>query len=84
MHDICLFILTFICGAAYECGCAFWVYFSEKNRIVPAVICSCINALIAVIGLGRALSNPLFIIAYVMGFGTGTGLAITIKKKYLK
>lgn len=80
---IVIFILTFLCGAAYECGCVFWVHYSEKGKTIPASLWSCFNALVTVIGLGEALHNPLFIAAYVLGFGFGTGLAIEIKKKFL-
>ncbi len=79
-----LLLLTLFCGAAYECGCVFWVHYSEKGRTGPAIAWSCFNALVTVIGLGEALHRPLFITAYVVGFGLGTGLAIEVKRKWLK
>ncbi len=84
MGNICLLLLTFLCGAAYECGCVFWVHYSEKGRTVPAIVWSCFNALVTVIGLGEALHRPLFIAVYVIGFGVGTGLAIEVKRRWLK
>ncbi len=45
-----LFLLTFACGAAYECGCVFWVHYSEANKAGRAVAWSCFNALVTVIG----------------------------------
>lgn len=78
-----LLLLTFFCGAAYECGCVFWVHYSEKNEIWKAVVWSCFNALVTVIGLGEALNKPLFIAAYVVGFGVGTWLAIKIKARWM-
>lgn len=83
MNDFWLLLLTFLCGAAYECGCVFWVHYSEKGKIIPAIIWSCFNALVTVIGLGEALHRPLFILAYVIGFGTGTGIAIKLKSRIL-
>jgi hypothetical protein len=77
-----MFLLTFLCGAAYECSCVFWVYYSEKNKVVPSVIWSCFAALVTVIGLGEAIHRPLFIAAYTIGFGAGTWLAIQIKKRW--
>jgi uncharacterized protein YebE (UPF0316 family) len=83
MTEAWLLALTFFCGAAYECGCVFWVYYSEKNKIIPAVLWSCFNALVTVIGLGEALHKTTYVATYVVGFGFGTGLAIKLKT-YLK
>jgi hypothetical protein len=83
MLDLASLLLTFLCGAAYELACVFWVHFSEKNQSLPAVFWSCGAALVTVIGLGEALHRPLFIVAYVLGFGTGTWFAIQIKKRWL-
>ena len=80
---IALLLLTFLCGAAYECGCVFWVHYSEQNKIGAAVAWSCFNALVTVIGLGEALNKPLFIAAYVLGFGVGTWVAIKIKAHWM-
>lgn len=84
MIDLWFLLLTFFCGAAFECGCVFWVHYSEQNKITPAVAWSCFNALVTVIGLGEALHRPAFIAAYVLGFGAGTWIAIHIKKKLLE
>lgn len=83
-HNLWLFALTFMCGAAYECGCVFWVHYSEKGRTLPAIGWSCFNALVTAIGIESFLSSRWFIVAYVLGFGTGTGLAIQIKKSWSK
>lgn len=83
MIDWLLLLLTFACGAAFECGCVFWVHYSELNRVWPAVAWSCFNAFVTVIGLGEALHRPLFITAYVLGFGFGTWCAIKIKQRWL-
>ena len=74
-------LLTFVCGAAYELTCVFWVYYSEKNND-KAVYWSGLNALVTAVGLGEALHRPLFIAAYVGGFCFGTWLAIRIKAKW--
>ena len=80
--DAWLLVLTFFCGAAYELGCVFWVHYSELGRTWPAVGWSCFNALVTVIGLGEALHRPAFIAAYVVGFGAGTGAAISYKTRF--
>jgi hypothetical protein len=83
MSDLAALLLTFLCGAAYELGCAFWVHYSETNRELPAVFWSCFNCLVTVVGLGEALHRPIFIAVYVAGFGAGTGLAIRIKRRWV-
>ena len=72
-------IITFVCGAAYECGCVFWVHHSEKGNGFRAAAWSMFNALVTCVGLGAALHQPLFILVYVLGFGAGTYLAIKYK-----
>ncbi len=83
MTDWWALLLTFFCGAAYELGCVFWVHYSEQNRSSLAVMWSCFNALVTVVGLGEALHRPMFIAVYVGGFGAGTWLAIRIKAKWM-
>jgi len=80
---IWLLLLTFICGAAYECGCVFWVHYSEKGNSKLSAVWSMFNALVTCIGLGEALHQPLFIIVYMLGFGAGTYLAVSIKSYLL-
>lgn len=80
---IWLLILTFVCGAAYECGCVFWVHHSEKGNSGRAAMWSMFNALVTCIGLGEALHQSLFIIVYVLGFGVGTYLAVRFKSYLL-
>ena len=71
-----LLALTFFCGAAYELACVSWVHHCEAGRTWPAVGWSCFAALVTVVGLGEAIHRPLFIAAYVLGFGTGTWLGV--------
>lgn len=71
--------LTFACGAAYECGCVFWVAHSEAGRASPAVGWSMFNALVTAIGVEQFLKGPAFVVAYVLGYGAGTYVAIKIK-----
>jgi hypothetical protein len=78
---IWLLALTFLCGATYELACVFWVHYCEAGRTWPAVGWSCFAALVMVSGLGEAIRRPLFIAAYVLGFGAGTGLAIQVKRR---
>lgn len=76
-----LLLLTFACGAAYECGCVFWVHYAERDRRLPAVAWSCFNAAVTVIGVESFLKGLPMAVAYVMGFGTGTYLAMLIKRR---
>ena len=76
-----VFILTFLCGAAYECACVFWVHHTEGGRALRAVPWSMFAALVTAIGVEGFLTRRVFIIAYVLGFGAGTYLAVKIKQR---
>lgn len=76
--------LTFAAGAAYELGCVFWVMHSEAKRAGRAVPWSMFNALVTAIGVEHFLRGPLFVGAYVLGFGSGTYVAIRLKIRLLR
>lgn len=76
-----LIVLTFACGAAYECGCVFWVHYSEAERPMIASCWSVFNALVTCIGLGEALHKPIFVAVYSLGFGAGTYAAVELKRR---
>lgn len=75
-------LLTFACGAAYECGCVFWVAHAEAGRASKAVTWSMFNALVTCIGVEQFLKGPYFVGAYVLGYGFGTYVAIKIKSRW--
>lgn len=72
-------LLTFACGAAYECGCVFWVAHSEASRASKAVAWSMFVALVTCVGVEQFLKGPAFVAAYVLGYGAGTFVAIKVK-----
>lgn len=72
------FLLTFLSGAACECGCAFWVHFAEGHQAAYAVGFSMFNAAVTVIGVEAFLKRRLFAFAYVLGFGAGTWIAVEV------
>jgi len=74
-------LLTFLCGAAYECGCVFWVAHSEAGRARPAVAWSMFNALVTCVGVEHFLRGPHFVAAIVLGYGVGTWGAIRIRQR---
>ncbi len=74
-------VLTFACGAAYECGCVFWVHHSERGHRLPAVWWSCFNAAVTAIGVEAFLTGVAPAIAYVIGFGVGTFITMHIKSR---
>lgn len=79
-----LVLLTFCCGAAYECGCVFWVHYSESNRSGYAVAWSMFNALVTVLGIETFLKSWVYAAAYVLGYGFGTYVAIQIKQRWFR
>jgi hypothetical protein len=77
-----LFLLTYLAGAAYECGCVFWVHYAERYRKVPASMWSGFNAaIVTIVGVESFLSSDCLKLAYVLGFMTGTWCAILIKRR---
>lgn len=76
-----IFMLTLACGAAFELGCVFWVHYSERGRVLPAAGWSMFNALVTVIGIEGFLKHWANALAYILGFGIGTAIAIKIKKR---
>lgn len=83
LKKILPFVITFVCGAAYEMGCVFWVHFSEHNDVIGAVLFSMFNAIVTVIGTEQYLKNFPLKVIFVLGFGTGTALAILLKIKVM-
>jgi hypothetical protein len=83
-HELGWLVLTYLCGAAYELGCVFWVHYSESEQTWKAVRWSCFNALVTIIGIEGALQTLPLKVAFVLGFGSGTYLAINLKRKMLK
>ena len=79
MSTMTRLFLTFVCGAAYELACVFWVRTSERKQAWPATGWSAFAALVTCIGLGEALHDPIMIAAYVAGFASGTHVAIRIQ-----
>lgn len=84
MGVVLSFLLTFIAGGAYECGCVFWVHYSETGQKRPAVMWSMFNACMTIIGVEEFIHSPALKVAYVLGFGCGTYLAIRYKSKWIK
>ena len=74
-------LLTFACGAAYECCCVFWVAHAETNKAGNAVVWSMLAALVTCIGVEQFLRGPYFVATYVLGYGFGTWAAIKVKAR---
>lgn len=74
-------LMTFICGAAYEAGCVWWVHHSEAGNKLSASAWSCFNALVTIIGVEGFLSSRWCAGAYVLGYGVGTFVAMSFKRK---
>lgn len=68
--------LAFACGGAYEFGCARWVAHAEAKRPWPAVRWSIFNALVTVVGIESFLKGIPYVVAYVLGYATGTYVAV--------
>lgn len=74
------FVAAFLGGALYEAGCVVWVHYAERDDVGPAVGTSMFNAVVTIIGVESFLKHWLFKVAYVLGFGTGTAVAILLRR----
>lgn len=71
--------LTFASGFTIECACVFWVHFSERGRPFATALCSMAIGSAQVFGLGESVRNWHFGPAFVLGYGSGTGVAVWLK-----
>lgn len=77
-------LIAFVTGAAFEIGCVFWVYYSEKNKAATASLWSMVNASMSVFGIESFLKSKLLALCYVLGYGFGTFWAVKIKQRWLR
>ena len=78
---IWILIAAYLSGLFYEAGCVFWIHFSEAGKQWPAVGWSMFNAIVTITGVEAFLTGWPYKLAYVLGFGSGTYVAIRLKKK---
>lgn len=72
-------LIALISGALFEFGCVYWVHYSERSQAFKASIWSMIVATTTVVGIGESIKDKRVAIAYIIGYGIGTYLAITFK-----
>lgn len=73
-------LIVFLAGAFYDPGCVVRVHASEANNIPVAVVFSCINAVVTVVGVEGFLKPKAGKVAYVLGFGSGTLVAMLLRR----
>ena len=73
-------LIAFSSGVVYEAGCVFWVHFAERKDVGAAVTFSCLNAIVTISGVEAFLKSRASKIAYVVGCGTGTFLALAMMR----
>lgn len=66
-------------GLLYESTSVFWTHYSERGNAIGAAVCSGIQAIALVFGIGESVHDwhlaPLFIVGYALG----TFLAVKVK-----
>lgn len=78
-----LAIVTFVSGAAYEATCVFWVHYSEKGSLKTTVF-SMLAATAEVAGIGASVHDWHLAPFFIVGYGTGTALAVIVKRRWLR
>lgn len=77
-------IVTFLSGAAIEAFAVLWVHYSERNMRLHLFIVSLMLGLSNVTGMSGALTGWAGVTAYVLGYGIGPQIGISLKKRYLQ
>lgn len=75
-------LLAFCAGAIIESACVLWVHFAGQDRAISTAICSMLVAIAQISGLSEALMSKhkrAASLAYVIGFGTGTYVAVSLQ-----
>jgi hypothetical protein len=80
---ILLAIGTFLSGAVYEATCVFWVHFSERGRPFKTGLFSMLAATAEVCGIGASVHDWWLAPFFIVGYGTGTVIAIKLKAWWL-
>lgn len=73
-------LLVFVCGAAYEACCVGFVHFSERGRASLTALFSMLAAAAELTGIIDSARNLALAPVFVVGYGTGTYLAVRVKR----
>jgi hypothetical protein len=68
-------------GLLYESTSVFWTHYSERGNATGAAICSGIQALALVFGVGESVSDWHLAPYFVLGYALGSFLAVKVKGK---
>lgn len=71
--------MTFAAGFTVETACVYWVHFSERGRALPTALCSMAIGTAQVMGIGEAVHDWRLGLPFVIGYGSGTFLAVRRK-----
>jgi hypothetical protein len=74
-------VSAFVLGAIYEVGCVFWVHFSEKGEPGSTAFFSMVLAAAEVAGIGESIHDLHAAPFFVLGYGTGTFVAVSFKRR---
>lgn len=73
-------VIAFVSGAVSEALCVFWISASQRGDAILAAILSMLYALAIERGVGEAIHTLPGEVAFILGFGFGTFVAVYLKK----
>jgi len=76
-----IYALTFASGFANEAMAVFWVHNSERGYALRTGLCSAVQALALVVGIGESVHEWRYAPAFVAGYALGATAAVAVKKR---
>lgn len=75
-------LIAFFAGAVYEAACVGWVHYSERGRALVTALFSMLIGTAEVTGIVESVRQIEAAPFFVVGYGVGTYVAVTIKSRW--
>jgi hypothetical protein len=75
------YLTTFLAGLFLEGTAVFWTHYSERGRALIAASLSGGQALALVLGIGESVRDLRLAPFFVLGYGTGSYVAVKLKER---
>lgn len=75
-------LIALIAGAVYDGCCVGWVHFSEKHMPYHTALFAMLLAAAQVAGVGESVHDIRVAPFFILGYGIGAFIAVSIKKRY--
>jgi hypothetical protein len=71
--------ITFLSGFANEAVAVFWVHNAEHGRVLGIGLCSTIQAVALIVGIGESVRDKRYRPTFVAGYACGAMAAVVLK-----